>query len=516
FDDSTDPDGLADIVKREWDFSFDVIDGFNPGSEEQNPQISYPSNGNYLVQLRVTDTENHQDLLDTPIQIVISGGGDNDPPIACGDASLYHVDIKIPPTTVSFSDCSFDPDGFTDMVLFEWDLDGDGTYEKFGQNTSKVYQTAGDYNVQHRVTDTVNNQDILDEPILIEVNAKPVASAEADQLNIQFGDFVTITNTSVDDDGNGPIDQVLWDVDGNGKYDDPDDIQGTDQIILSFFEAGVHQIGLKVVDEWGLADELDTKLEITVEGFPTFCVGLDDQYNSASSLYGTRSFKYFNDSINNLGGLTYKAANGPWDFNEVPASPPAICEWLLPSDPEVSQAKSLWPDADFFFKESAPGSGFQLVPHRFDFDPGPGPGPNGELVIQGQWEGTGVDFQYGDIFHITHEICHPWLDSGSGTSVFSGVEFDTTWTMTTLGTGPAIFTVNGETVILNCMLIRHNMSFVDTEFGFLTFSLLNYQWIDEDGNEVAFMQASNGLDGNNFSGSSYTGTVICRSLQSIS
>jgi len=45
---------------------------------------------------------------------------------------------------------------------------------------------------------------------------------------------------------------------------------------------------------------------------------------------------------------------------------------------------------------------------------------------------------------------------------------------------------------------------------------LNYQWIDEDGNEVAFMQASNGLDGDHFLGNTYTGTTICRALKTIS
>ncbi len=37
FDDSTDPDGPADIINWEWDFSFDPGDGFQVESEEQNP-----------------------------------------------------------------------------------------------------------------------------------------------------------------------------------------------------------------------------------------------------------------------------------------------------------------------------------------------------------------------------------------------------------------------------------------------------------------------------------------------
>ena len=286
-----------------------------------------------------------------------------------------------------------------------------------------------------------------------------------------------------------------------------------DSVYTAFYESGLKQIGLKVVDEWGLEAVLNPKLQITVEALEPFCIDLIDQYNSAESLYQTRSFYYYNSHISGLSDLNYQDPDGPWDFTVVPPSSPAICSWLLPSDPDVpSGAKTQWPGADFFFKESAPTiGGTQYVPHLFDFIDA----VNGDLIIQGQYQG-GNAFTYGDTFEITHPICHPWFDSGSGNGNFVGVNFDITWSMQTLGFGPALFTVNGEPTILPCMLIRHQMNFVDSDFGYLSFSLLNYQWIDIDGNEVAFMQASNGLEGNNFSGTTYTGTVICRSLVTIS
>lgn len=503
--DSTDPDGIDDIIKREWDFTYDPLVGFKTGSEEKNPSISYPKAGVYKVQLRVTDTKMQTDMLDTPLTITVSSG--NAPPIACADASNVTPLVN---TLVNFYDCSIDPDGFLDMVYFEWDLNGDGIYEKFGKDTTGIYSVGGDYYVQHRVTDTANNQDTLDTPLLIEVNGPPVASAEVDKTDVVIGEYVTLTNTSTDPDGNGPIKDFYWDINGNGSYNDPEDIKNVSPVMINFYSGGTKSIKLKVVDKWGLSDELDTPIVINVQNLPTFCIDLIDQYNSAQSLFGTRTFRYFQGHISELSGLNYKAPNGPWDFTVVPPSQPAICSWLPPSHPEVSTPKSIWPNADFFFKEAAPVSGgTTYVPHEFAFIDA----INGNLIMEGQWQASSGPFYYGNTFSITHPICHPWYDSGAGTGNFSGLDFSITWTMQTLGSGPALFIVNGEPIILNCMLIRHQMSFVDTEYGYFSFSLLNYQWIDEEGNEVAFMQADNGLSGNNFSGYNYTGTVICRAYQ---
>ncbi len=510
FDDSTDPDGNEDIIEWEWDFSFNPIDGFNPGGFVQNPEIQYLDAGTYKVQLRVTDTADNSDLLDVPLEIVV-GGGTGEMPVACGDVDNPHPSTK---ELVYFYDCSIDPDGPGDIVYFEWDLDGDGVYDKFIKDTTHIYYQGGDYYVQHQVTDSTNNVDDLDDPILVEVNGPPIADAEVDLTDVSVGETVTFTNLSLDDDGNGDIVHVYWDMDGNNDYDDPIDIQDQDQVFFQFYEPGIHFIGLKVVDEWGLEDVLDPKLQVTVTGLDPFCVNLIDQWNSADHLYGIRGFEYYNNSIDNLDGLDYQAPNGPWDFTVVPPSAPAICEWLLPTDPGVpALAESTWPNADFFFKEDAPTMGQDIYcPHEFDFVDA----ENGDLILEGQYH-AGTIYQYNDTFEITHPICHPWIDFGSGSGSIGVINFDISWDMATLGTGPAIFMINGNLEVLNCILIRHHMTFVDTDpGGYMTFYLLNYQWIDEEGNEVAFMQATNGLEDENFFGNDYTGKVICRALKNIS
>jgi len=510
FDDSTDPDGASDIVKWEWDFSFEAFDGFQVGSEDQNPSMSYPANGDFEVQLRVTDSAMHTDMLDVPLQITVGGSG-NTPPVACGDATNTHPNIE---TLVYFYDCSIDEDGLGDIVYYEWDLDGDGFFEKNIKDTTKIYMTGGDYLVQHKVTDTASNVDELDEPLLIEVNGPPIAMAEADVTHVQMGQMVTLTNLSIDDDGNGDIDDFYWDIDGNGDYDDPVDIANQDVIELFFYEAGVHSIGLFVVDEYGLDDELDDEIEITVDPFDPFCIELQDQYNSAESLYGNRVFNYFQGAIGSIENLDYKDVNGLWDFTGVPTSQPAICEWYTSSNIDDDGVLGPYPGADFYFKESAPvAGGAMYVPHDFIFDD---PSEGDYLYMRGQWQ-DGIVLDYGEAFWIHHPICTGWSDTGSGTGDFIGLQMDITWSMYCLGTGPARMLVNAEDTprVFNAMLVRHNISFVDVEYGTLSFSLLNYQWFDEVGNEIAFMQATNGLNGINFSGNSYTNEVICRSQKMI-
>ncbi|MCK4719748.1 PKD domain-containing protein, partial [bacterium] len=71
YDVSTDPDGDDDIVKWEWDFSYSPDDGFLAESEVQEPTHIYPLEGNYLIQLRVTDTGGLSDLLGTPLEIIV-------------------------------------------------------------------------------------------------------------------------------------------------------------------------------------------------------------------------------------------------------------------------------------------------------------------------------------------------------------------------------------------------------------------------------------------------------------
>ena len=126
---------------------------------------------------------------------------------------------------------------------------------------------------------------------------------------------------------NGEIEDVYWDIDGNGDYDDPDDIENQDVVQMTFFEGGLHEIGLKVVDEWGLEDELDDMIQIYVEPFDTFCVNLIDQYNSADSLYGTRTITCLTALTIKGGVLWQHGAPSPANGHTYSDLPVQIYDW---------------------------------------------------------------------------------------------------------------------------------------------------------------------------------------------
>jgi len=71
FNESTDPEGDTDIVKCEWDFSFDEDDGFCCECEDVNPRHQFDDPGIFQVQLRITDHSNLTDTLTQPISIEV-------------------------------------------------------------------------------------------------------------------------------------------------------------------------------------------------------------------------------------------------------------------------------------------------------------------------------------------------------------------------------------------------------------------------------------------------------------
>ena len=70
-DRSTDPDGYIDIYNWEWDFSYDPDAGFDGESLWANPSHQFTVAGMYDVQLRITDSSGHMDMLDEPLTIEV-------------------------------------------------------------------------------------------------------------------------------------------------------------------------------------------------------------------------------------------------------------------------------------------------------------------------------------------------------------------------------------------------------------------------------------------------------------
>jgi PKD repeat protein len=89
--------------------------------------------------------------------------GFNSPPTAS-------FGISVLPTVgepVTFTSTATDPDS-PERLFYEWDLDGDGTYETVGQEVTTSYLTTGDRTVAHRVTDDCGETDTATQIVTVE------------------------------------------------------------------------------------------------------------------------------------------------------------------------------------------------------------------------------------------------------------------------------------------------------------------------------------------------------------
>lgn len=160
---SSDDDG---ITKFEWDLDGDGSYETDTGLTS-TASASYQSPGARTIRLRVTDAHGVQRT-----------------------ASLVEKVNQLP--TAAFTNgpavvgqpVQFDGSSSTDdsaIATYEWDLDGDGTFETFGgasPTTSKTYGAAGAVNVRLRVTDDLGGQSIV---------ARSVVVAEAQKLGTGNG-----------------------------------------------------------------------------------------------------------------------------------------------------------------------------------------------------------------------------------------------------------------------------------------------------------------------------------------
>ena len=157
---TSDPDDA--IVRHEWD-----LDG-NGSYETDTGRISrtalsYSSPGMRTIKLRVTDGQGHTNETTRPLSVTNA-------PIASFTVSPSPAQTG---QMVSFNgSASSDPDGA--IAKYEWDLDGNGSYETATgttSTTSRSYPSPGTLSVRLRVTDNLGVTSETTRPL--QVNAAP-------------------------------------------------------------------------------------------------------------------------------------------------------------------------------------------------------------------------------------------------------------------------------------------------------------------------------------------------------
>jgi PKD repeat protein len=233
-----------------WDFG-DGNFGEAPSVEHQ-----YLRPGDYQVRLSVWDS------CGGPYQAVDTIHVANRGPTA---SFVFDPSSPGTGTRVTFRSTSGDPDG--SIVEHTWDLDDDGAFDDAsGQTASRSFSRPGNHRVGLRVTDDLGGTGEAYLPIPIG-NRPPSASFAHSPDPPLAGDTVTVYSTSTDPDG--PIVEQTWDLDGDGAFDDASGATAT----YSFAVAGTYTVGLRVVDDDGVAAFASKRLDVLPRPGPATASG---------------------------------------------------------------------------------------------------------------------------------------------------------------------------------------------------------------------------------------------------
>ena len=192
-------------------------------------------------------------LTGTPNPVVIPSLLTIDPRLPVGGIQQAQALPQLLGAQVSYSAAgSTDDDG--SIVKYEWDLNGDGTFEKTttSATTSQRYSSPGDITVKVRVTD--NDGAKGTDTLLLKAHRAPAARIAASKAVAVVGEGLTFTSASTDDNG---IASLEWDMDDNGTFERTGPQQST-----SFGTTGPHKVSLRATDTLGAKSTTTTTVRV--------------------------------------------------------------------------------------------------------------------------------------------------------------------------------------------------------------------------------------------------------------
>ena len=149
------------------------------------------------------------------------------------------------------------------MVRYEWDLDGNGSFETdsgSSPTTSRSYSTPGPVDTRLRVTDDDGGTDTATRTIHVGTTP-PTASFTVAPNPAQTGETVSF-NGSGSSDPDGSVVRYEWDLDGNGSFET--DTGATPTTTHAYASTGNVDVRLRVTDDDGATAQ--TTRTVTIEG----------------------------------------------------------------------------------------------------------------------------------------------------------------------------------------------------------------------------------------------------------
>jgi PKD repeat protein len=187
-----------------------------------------------------------------------------DPPPPSGVTAGFKFAPRNPLSgeTVAYQSTSEVSGNGNQIVSYEWDLDGNGSFEAAGPSVSRSYPSRRSIDVKLRVTDASQppQTDVESHRVTIG-NRPPTASFKWSPTVPGANEPVAFTSTATDPDGR--ITEQAWDLDGDGKFDNG----GGATALRSFSGPGTYLVRLRVLDDDGSATSVS--LPIAVAAGPT-------------------------------------------------------------------------------------------------------------------------------------------------------------------------------------------------------------------------------------------------------
>jgi PKD repeat protein len=206
-DASTDPEGVADIKTRHWEFNDNSA---TPTSDDQNPTHTFAAAGTFNVKLTVTDAAGASNFVTH--DVIVSAGTTNVPPTAAFSPPSCTVGIAC-----AFTDASTDDAGVT---AWSWNF-GDNTPADPTQHPTHTFGAPNTYQVTLTVTDAQGATNAITQPVVVsnaaEQDCAPAGKLVTCTLIVGLRSTVTLslTSTSCEITGNNvfiaaPRRQTVW------------------------------------------------------------------------------------------------------------------------------------------------------------------------------------------------------------------------------------------------------------------------------------------------------------------
>jgi hypothetical protein len=150
-----------------------------------------------------------------------------------------------------------------DVLTYEWDVDGNGSYELSGQSVVVSWNQAGEHEIGLRVWDDDGGVGLDIAEVRID-NAPPVAEAGGPYTGGE-GEEIVLTGTG-SDPTNDPL-TYAWDLDYDGVFETPGRV-----VTYTWPDDGQYTVGLRVDDGRGGVDTDDATV-IVANVPPTISTG---------------------------------------------------------------------------------------------------------------------------------------------------------------------------------------------------------------------------------------------------